>query len=252
LGWDPCRDPGEKRLLPVVSQNRLHHRLQAAIPSGIKEAEVCTHLNSYALPPARPAKLVIPYPWDNLVVRVGWVTDIHLEFVEERVRIRFHETLRLAQLDALLIGGDTGISHSLAGFLAELEESLDLPIYFVLGNHDFYKSSIAIRPQGGRAAIGNLPALALALPSRRRQAERDHGLGGPRLLGRWTMRRLPELPGSAQRLSPDWRVVRQGRASAQRLLQERQAAPETQRLGRRGGRIHPVRTGGSPAVVSPM
>lgn len=75
-------------------------------------------------------------------MRVGWVTDIHLEFVEERVRIRFHETLRLARLDALLIGGDTGISHSLAGFLAELEESLDLPIYFVLGNHDFYQSSI--------------------------------------------------------------------------------------------------------------
>jgi len=75
--------------------------------------------------------------------RVGWVTDIHLDWLEEPGRLRFYETLREAALDVLLIGGDIGLAESLTGLLAEVEDAIEVPIYFVLGNHDFYGSSIA-------------------------------------------------------------------------------------------------------------
>ncbi len=42
----------------------------------------------------------------------------------------------------LLIGGDIAESHSLSSYLNLLESKLDIPIYFVLGNHDFYRGSI--------------------------------------------------------------------------------------------------------------
>lgn len=78
------------------------------------------------------------------MARVGWITDIHLEFVEERGRLLFYESLRDARLDALLVGGDIGTARSFPGFLGEMEDILDpMPIFFVLGNHDFYYSSFA-------------------------------------------------------------------------------------------------------------
>ena len=75
--------------------------------------------------------------------RIGWATDIHLDWLDQPRRLQFYETLRAAGLEALLIGGDIGLAHSLPGFLSELEDGVDAPIYFVLGNHDFYGSSIA-------------------------------------------------------------------------------------------------------------
>ena len=45
--------------------------------------------------------------------------------------------------DAVLLGGDIGEAPSLKGYLLGLEDHLERPIYFVLGNHDFYQGSIA-------------------------------------------------------------------------------------------------------------
>jgi Icc-related predicted phosphoesterase len=42
----------------------------------------------------------------------------------------------------VLIGGDIGEADSVQGYLRELEDSLAMPIYFVLGNHDFYGGSL--------------------------------------------------------------------------------------------------------------
>jgi len=44
--------------------------------------------------------------------------------------------------DAVFVGGDIGEADSFAGFLRRLVELLELPVYFVLGNHDFYRGSI--------------------------------------------------------------------------------------------------------------
>ena len=74
-------------------------------------------------------------------MRVAWVTDIHLNFVDASTRRRFLESLALDS-DALVISGDIGESTDVVGFLREMEEVLQRPIYFVLGNHDFYRGSI--------------------------------------------------------------------------------------------------------------
>jgi len=76
-------------------------------------------------------------------LRVGWLTDIHLNFVVPHKRSRFYAQLREQQLDAILLGGDIGEANSLTQFLAEIESGLGVPIYFVLGNHDYYRGSIA-------------------------------------------------------------------------------------------------------------
>jgi Icc protein len=76
-------------------------------------------------------------------VRLGWLTDLHLNFVPPKKRADFYAGLRAAGLDAFLLGGDIGEAGSVTGFLHEMAEALNLPIYFVLGNHDFYGGSIA-------------------------------------------------------------------------------------------------------------
>ena len=58
-------------------------------------------------------------------------------------KTQFYTLLREQNLDALLLGGDIGEGDSVIQFLDELEVSLQIPIYFVLGNHDFYRGSIA-------------------------------------------------------------------------------------------------------------
>jgi len=76
-------------------------------------------------------------------VLAGWLTDIHLNFVSSSNRSRFYDLVREQKLDALLLGGDIGEADSVIQFLAEMEDSLHIPIYFVLGNHDYYRGSIA-------------------------------------------------------------------------------------------------------------
>src|SRR5579864_2683428 len=75
-------------------------------------------------------------------MQVGWVTDPHLNFVRPPGRSAFYAELRDRRLDALLVGGDIGEADSVTPLLAEMEDALRLPIYFVLGNHDFYRDKI--------------------------------------------------------------------------------------------------------------
>src|SRR5580693_8190292 len=45
--WDPMRGPADASSLPVVSQTTLNHRLQAAIPPGIKYGGAAPYFNAY-------------------------------------------------------------------------------------------------------------------------------------------------------------------------------------------------------------
>jgi len=74
--------------------------------------------------------------------RYGWLTDIHLNFLHEDALRVFLEALRAERLDALLIGGDIAEADTLTHYLGILDRELDLPIYFVLGNHDYYFGSL--------------------------------------------------------------------------------------------------------------
>lgn len=74
--------------------------------------------------------------------RIAWLTDIHLNFVPEEEIDRFVDRVRDEGPDLLLIGGDIGEAKDVTRYLALLDDRLQLPIYFVLGNHDYYFGSI--------------------------------------------------------------------------------------------------------------
>jgi 3',5'-cyclic-AMP phosphodiesterase len=75
-------------------------------------------------------------------MHLAWLTDIHLNFVDDGPRRQFLEKVRKSA-DAVAISGDITESHDIAFRLLEVEEVIQKPIYFVLGNHDFYKDSVA-------------------------------------------------------------------------------------------------------------
>ncbi|MDX1946662.1 MAG: metallophosphoesterase [Pirellulaceae bacterium] len=76
--------------------------------------------------------------------RLAWLTDIHLNFVKPPTGIEaFLEGLRRQAPSGVLISGDIGEAPKLIDLLQLIDDCLQLPVYFVLGNHDFYRGSIA-------------------------------------------------------------------------------------------------------------
>jgi 3',5'-cyclic-AMP phosphodiesterase len=74
-------------------------------------------------------------------MRLAWATDIHLDHASESARRRFCEFVK-EQADALVVTGDIAESHILGSALTALATLTERPVYFVLGNHDFYRGSI--------------------------------------------------------------------------------------------------------------
>ncbi len=89
---------------------------------------------------------------DAWTMRLAWATDIHLDFLDSAEIDRFHAALAQTGADAFLIGGDIAEARTIEARLIGMAESLRKPIYFVLGNHDFYNGSIELV----RAAVSAL------------------------------------------------------------------------------------------------
>lgn len=77
-------------------------------------------------------------------MRATWLTDPHLNFLRPLALQQFYDRVRAEQPDALLVTGDIAESDSVARFIDELGAQTGAHVYFVLGNHDFYRSSIRI------------------------------------------------------------------------------------------------------------
>jgi predicted MPP superfamily phosphohydrolase len=75
-------------------------------------------------------------------MRAVWATDIHLNFLTSRERETFFSSILEQNPDALFITGDIAEAPTLEPLLMEMSQSIQRPLYFVLGNHDFYYSSI--------------------------------------------------------------------------------------------------------------
>lgn len=77
------------------------------------------------------------------MLRLAWLTDIHLTHLRHPGAAKsFGEYLAEETVcDAVIITGDISIASRLEYHLAELEAGLRCPVYFVLGNHDFYRGS---------------------------------------------------------------------------------------------------------------
>ena len=76
-------------------------------------------------------------------MRVVWATDIHLNFLNAGERASFFSSIRDHQPDAVFVTGDIAEAPSLHSLLDEMRRAIHVPLYFVLGNHDFYYGSIA-------------------------------------------------------------------------------------------------------------
>lgn len=76
-------------------------------------------------------------------MRLAWLTDPHLNFLPWGEVEAFCRRLANAPVDAYLISGDIGEADSVERYLALLVRHLARPIFFVLGNHDYYGGGIA-------------------------------------------------------------------------------------------------------------
>lgn len=75
-------------------------------------------------------------------MRLAWLTDIHLNFLSQAERKDFYGLILEKNPIAVLITGDIAESKNVRQILEEMQSYLRVPIHFVLGNHDFYHSSI--------------------------------------------------------------------------------------------------------------
>lgn len=75
-------------------------------------------------------------------MKLAWLTDIHLNLASRLERRKFFNTISALECDALLIGGDIGESDSVCRYQRDLDALVPCNAYFVLGNHDYYRSSI--------------------------------------------------------------------------------------------------------------
>lgn len=74
----------------------------------------------------------------------AWATDIHLDFLQSDAQriIKFAESLITSNPAGIFLTGDLSRAKSLVYHLSALEKVVQRPIYFVLGNHDYYGGSI--------------------------------------------------------------------------------------------------------------
>jgi Icc protein len=76
-------------------------------------------------------------------MRLAWATDIHLNFLSPSQLEDFTWKVASAEPDAVLLTGDIAEAPTVEDYLLGFADQIKRPVYFVLGNHDFYRGSIA-------------------------------------------------------------------------------------------------------------
>jgi 3',5'-cyclic AMP phosphodiesterase CpdA len=136
-------------------------------------------------------------------MRLAWLTDLHLNFLAREAADAFCASLAEVAADAFALTGDIGEAPDVARHLNALDSYVERPVYFVLGNHDFYRGSFAgVREQVAAlsAACPRLGWLTAAgvLPLTERACLSGHD--------GWADGRHGDYHKSDVRLS-DWRLI---------------------------------------------
>lgn len=76
------------------------------------------------------------------MIKTVWLTDIHLNFLPPEKRIGFYSKIIEKNPKSILITGDIGEANNVCELLEEIHYHIKKPIYFVLGNHDYYRGSV--------------------------------------------------------------------------------------------------------------
>jgi 3',5'-cyclic-AMP phosphodiesterase len=92
-------------------------------------------------------------------MKFAWLTDIHLNFLKKTVLDAFLSMLADTEADAFVITGDIGEADDVLLHLNAIDDAVLRPVYFVLGNHDFYRGSIAEVREKVRALCDACPNL---------------------------------------------------------------------------------------------
>ena len=91
-------------------------------------------------------------------MKLAWISDPHLEFLSHGSGQAFIRYLAAHAPDAFVITGDLSNAVNLGKHLS-LFATLQAPVYFVLGNHDFYEGSFASVDEVARKACRKHPNL---------------------------------------------------------------------------------------------
>ena len=75
-------------------------------------------------------------------MRFVWLTDIHLNAATDEAIEDLLADIRSADPTGVLIGGDIAEATDVRDYLTRIADALACPIYFVLGNHDYYFGSV--------------------------------------------------------------------------------------------------------------
>ncbi|MGV3486713.1 MAG: metallophosphoesterase family protein [Planctomycetaceae bacterium] len=92
-------------------------------------------------------------------MRIAWITDPHLNHCPLPAWERLMEQVAIADCQAMVITGDISEGEDVVFQLRRLADSAAIPIYFVLGNHDFYHGSIQRTREAVSAASTAHPLL---------------------------------------------------------------------------------------------
>lgn len=74
--------------------------------------------------------------------RIVWITDPHLNFLSPNQIADYFDRVEAARPGAILLGGDFGEAPDSLLRLTAMADRWRIPLYFVLGNHDYYRGSI--------------------------------------------------------------------------------------------------------------
>ncbi|HSA30508.1 MAG TPA: metallophosphoesterase [Candidatus Omnitrophota bacterium] len=85
-------------------------------------------------------------------MNAAWLTDIHLNFLKHDQLEEFLLLVSEETVDCFFVSGDIGEADKIIDYLKHAESVLKRPIYFVLGNHDYYEGSI----KGTRSMVADL------------------------------------------------------------------------------------------------
>lgn len=76
-------------------------------------------------------------------MKLAWLTDIHLDHCTDQEVIDFCKHITAQSPDGIALTGDIAEGQNISDYLQLMAKYLDnKPLYFVLGNHDYYNSSI--------------------------------------------------------------------------------------------------------------
>ncbi len=78
-----------------------------------------------------------------MAFRLAWVTDLHLDHATLAALTAHVAALQEADPDAVVVTGDFATGSSLLRWLRAYRRMADRPVYFILGNHDFWGSAVA-------------------------------------------------------------------------------------------------------------